>query len=479
MSGKEQTPDVAVVGLAVMGSNLARNIASREIPVAVYNRTASVTEEFVASFGSELFTPFYSLEELVQGLASPRKIILMVKAGPAVDRILDALLPLLDKGDIVIDGGNTFYTDTDRRERRCAESGILFLGTGISGGEEGALRGPSIMPGGPKAAWDAVADLLKAIAANVDGHPCTTFVGPGGAGHFVKMVHNGIEYGDMQLIAETYDLLRKVRGYAASGLAPLYQQWNKGELSSFLLEITGQIFEKRDDLSDGYLVDSVKDSAGQKGTGRWTVQDSLEYGVAIPAISAAVDARNLSASSAIREEMARIFGASIAAEKTSQLPDNFEGLLEDALYAAKVICYAQGFHLIKAASEEHGWNVNLAEVARIWKGGCIIRAVFLDVIVRAYEDTPSLAHLLFDEVLQSAVRSRLSALRAVVGAAVANGVPAPAFSASLAYLDSLASEQLPTNLIQAQRDFFGAHTFERIDQDGVFHAEWGEGAPKA
>ncbi len=462
-------PNVAVVGLAVMGSNLARNIESNGFPVAVYNRTASVTEEFMSNFGSGQFTSASSLEDLVEKMAAPRQIILMVKAGGAVDAIIDQLLPLLDKGDIIIDGGNTYFTDTERREKKTAEAGINFLGVGISGGEEGALNGPSIMPGGPKEAWQIVSSMLEKISAKAPD-PCTTYIGPGGAGHFVKMVHNGIEYGDMQLIAESYHLLKEIAGVSNADLASTFTEWNKGTLSSYLIEITSKIFTRADSQGgSGELVDKILDKAGQKGTGRWTAQVALELGVSIPTIAAAVDARVMSS---LKDERVVAAKSIKGPERRPAAPDDFTALVHDALYAAKILSYAQGMALMQEASKEYDWNLPLGDIAAIWKGGCIIRAQFLDDIKKAYEKDPALKNLVLDPFMMAELERTLPGLRKVTALAAESGIPVLAMSASLSYFDSYRLARLPQNLTQAQRDFFGAHTFNRTDKEGTFHEEW-------
>lgn len=459
------TAKIGVIGLAVMGSNLARNIESRGYTVAVYNRTASVTEEFMAAHGSGNFLAATELEAFVQSIQRPRNIIVMVKAGAATDAVIESLLPFLEKNDCIIDGGNAWFEDTQRREMRLSESGFRFIGMGISGGEEGALLGPSIMPGGPKEGWQELAPLLNQIAAQVDGVPCTAYMGPDGAGHFVKMVHNGIEYGDMQLIAETYHVLQSVCSQSIAQLADVFSRWNEGVLSSFLVEISADIFRKKQE--DGsYLVEQVLDKAGQKGTGRWTVQIALELGVSIPTISAAVDARVLSS---MKSE--RVAAASQLASNSAAADLAVEDV-HDALYCAKIIAYAQGMALLAQASANFNWDLALGTIASIWKGGCIIRAVFLDEIRKAYELNPRLANLLLDPQLKDDVERRIPALRKVVAAAAQGGVPVLAFASALSYYDSYRSKDLPQNLTQAQRDYFGAHTYERKDMEGVFHSEW-------
>ncbi|MCB0333008.1 MAG: NADP-dependent phosphogluconate dehydrogenase [Bdellovibrionales bacterium] len=469
---------VALIGLAVMGSNLARNIARHGYPVVVYNRTTSVTKAFMQDFGSSEsegdFLPVESLEQLVATTAAPRQIILMIQAGKAVDLVLDQLLPLLDRGDILIDAGNAYFEDTIRRESYCSELGISFLGIGVSGGEEGALHGPSIMPGGDRKAWEVVDPMLRKISAQVHGEPCTSYVGPNGAGHFVKMVHNGIEYGDMQLIAEVYHLFTQVLGYSPEDLARIFQEWNKGPLRSFLIEITSEIFREKDVSTGGFVVDAILDKAGQKGTGRWTVMEALKLGVSIPTIAAAVDARVLSSQRDERVRASNLLG-SLDNTTESLSSEKIEGALHDALFSAKVLSYAQGMYLMQRASLEYGWDLHLGEIASLWRGGCIIRADFLDSIRKAYDANPQLENLVLDPSLREQVLQSIDGLRTVVSLGADRGVPLPAMSASLAYFDSLRSARLPQNLTQAQRDFFGAHTYERLDRSGVFHTHWGKG----
>jgi 6-phosphogluconate dehydrogenase len=459
-----------------MGSNLARNIESRGFPVAVYNRSGDVTKEFMAKFGTvdgkpTGFVPGYSMEEFVKSMAAPRQIFIMIKAGAPTDAVIDQLVPLLDKGDIIIDGGNAFFKDTIRREERCTAAGLNFMGIGISGGEEGALKGPSLMPGGPREAWKIVASLLENIAAKADGQACTNYVGPNGSGHFVKMVHNGIEYGDMQLIAEAYDVLRSVVGAQPEELSSTFEKWNSGVLQSYLVEITAKVFKKKDPEGTGFLVDKILDKAGQKGTGTWTAQVALDLGVSIPTISAAVDARTLSSIKDQRVAAAKDFTGPAIEDFTANR-DEFVQAVHDALYCSKIMSYAQGMALIGAASKQWSWDLKLNEIAAMWKGGCIIRAKFLDEIRRAFETNPGLSNLLLDQFMKKEVTRCVPNLRKVVGVAVSRGVPALGFAASLGYFDSFRTANLPQNLTQAQRDFFGAHTYERKDKAGTFHSEW-------
>jgi 6-phosphogluconate dehydrogenase len=465
---------IGLTGLAVMGQNLARNIARHGFPIAVHNRTTEKTREFVDSYGDEgTFTYTESDADFVAAIEAPRTIIIMVKAGQPVDQVIANLKPYLSKGDLLIDGGNSLFSDTERRIKELAAEGFLFLGTGVSGGEEGALNGPSIMPGGPKEGWDRISDILQAIAAQVDGTPCVTYIGEGGAGHYVKMVHNGIEYADMQLIAEAYDLLKNGAGLSNEELADVFDQWNQGDLDSFLIDITVRIFQTKDPDNDSvYLVDQVLDKAAQKGTGKWVAQGALDLGSPVTAITEAVFARYLSA---IKDQ--RIHAAGILTGPSGKYTgdkDAFVAAVRDALYASKVVAYAQGFDQMKLAAAEYGWNLHYGELATIWRGGCIIRARFLDRIKDAYDQDPALPNLLLAPYFTEALTKAQDSWRLVVAEAVKLGIPVPAFSSSLAYYDGYRRERLPANLIQAQRDLFGAHTYERIDQPGAFHSAWGE-----
>ncbi|MFL6978586.1 NADP-dependent phosphogluconate dehydrogenase [Bacillus inaquosorum] len=462
---------IGVIGLAVMGKNLALNIESRGFSVSVYNRSSSKTEEFLQEAKGKNVVGTYSIEEFVQSLETPRKILLMVKAGTATDATIQSLLPHLEKDDILIDGGNTYYKDTQRRNKELAESGIHFIGTGVSGGEEGALKGPSIMPGGQKEAHELVKPILEAISAKVDGEPCTTYIGPDGAGHYVKMVHNGIEYGDMQLISESYFILKQVLGLSAEELHEVFAEWNKGELDSYLIEITADIFTKKDEETGKPLVDVILDKAGQKGTGKWTSQSALDLGVPLPIITESVFARFISA---MKEERVKASGI-LSGPEVKPVTENKEELIEavrKALFMSKICSYAQGFAQMKAASEEYNWNLKYGEIAMIFRGGCIIRAAFLQKIKEAYDREPELDNLLLDSYFKNIVESYQGALRQVISLAVAQGVPVPSFSSALAYYDSYRTAVLPANLIQAQRDYFGAHTYERTDKEGIFHTEW-------
>ncbi|PSP18651.1 MAG: phosphogluconate dehydrogenase (NADP(+)-dependent, decarboxylating) [Cyanobacteria bacterium QS_8_64_29] len=467
-------PSFGVIGLAVMGENLALNVERRGFPVAVYNRTAAKTTEFMDKRAQgKNITPAYSIEEFVRTLAPPRKILVMVKAGKAVDAVIQQLKPLLDPGDLIVDGGNSLYENTQRRTEELEAAGLGFVGMGVSGGEEGALYGPSLMPGGTRDAYQKLEPILSAIAAQVEDGPCVTYIGPGGAGHYVKMVHNGIEYGDMQLIAEAYDLLRNALGLGPQQLSEIFAQWNETEeLNSFLVEIAADIFTKPDPETERPLLDAILDSAGQKGTGRWTVYSSLEMGVPIPTIYAAVNARVISA---FKEE--RVAAAKQLAGPASQYDGDAQALIaqiRDALYCSKMCSYAQGMALLSKASEELGFNLDLSEIARIWKGGCIIRAGFLGKIQAAFGDNPNLANLLLAPEFKQTILDRQQAWRDVIATANQLGIPVPAFSASLDYFDSYRRERLPQNLTQAQRDYFGAHTYERVDRPRgeFFHTEW-------
>ena len=463
---------IGVTGLAVMGRNLARNFARRGHRVAVHNRTYARTEAFMEEYGNEgEFVPGKSMADFVKSLEPLRRILIMVKAGAPTDAVIDELVPLLEKGDIIIDGGNAHFPDTMRREAALREQGLHFVGTGVSGGEEGALNGPSIMPGGSRESYESLGPLLESIAAKVDGVPCCTYVGPEGAGHFVKMVHNGIEYADMQLIAEAYDLIKQGTGASASEISQIFKTWNEGDLESFLIEITAEVLGQTDAETAKPFVDIVLDQAEQKGTGRWTVQNALDLGVPITGIAEATMARALSGSVPQRET-ARAQLPGRAAEWQVADRDAFVEDVRQALYASKVVAYSQGFDQIAAASEEYGWNIDRGAMARIWRGGCIIRARFLNRITEAYERNPQLPLLIADDYFCDAVSNSLPAWRRVAAGAAQNGIPTPAFSSSLAYYDGIRAERLPAALIQGQRDFFGAHTYQRVDKPGTFHTEW-------
>lgn len=466
------TADIGVVGLAVMGSNLARNFARHGHAVALYNRTPIRTRELVAEHGGEgVFVPSEDLAGFVASLKRPRRMILMVKAGPATDATIDALVPHLEPGDIIVDGGNSHFPDTIRREADLAAKGLLFVGAGISGGEEGALNGPAIMPGGPAESYASLGPLLESISAHVDGVPCCTHVGPDGAGHFVKMVHNGIEYADMQLIGEAYDLLRRGLGASPSEIGDIFAEWNTGDLESFLIEITAEVLRHVDAETGTPFIDVVVDQAGQKGTGRWTVQSALDLGVPVTGIAEATFARALSSSLPQREAARAVLPAHaepLSVEDRAQFIED----VRRALYASKVVAYSQGFDQIAAASAEYGWSIDRGAMARIWRGGCIIRARFLNRITEAYERDPQLALLIADPYFADAVSEGLAAWRRVVAQAALSGVPAPAFASSLAYYDGLRAERSSAALIQGQRDLFGAHTYGRVDKPGAFHTLW-------
>jgi 6-phosphogluconate dehydrogenase len=463
---------IGVVGMAVMGRNLALNIESRGHAVSIYNRSREKTDEVIAEHGDKKLVATYTLQEFVDSLEKPRRILLMVKAGAATDDTIAQLRPLLDKGDILIDGGNTNFHDTIRRNKELAAAGLHFIGTGVSGGEEGALRGPSIMPGGPRDAYDLVAPILTEIAARAkDGKPCVAYMGPDGAGHYVKMVHNGIEYGDMQLIAESYAMLKHVLGLSNQELADVYTRWNEGELDSYLIEITATIFGKKDEKTGKALVDVILDRAAQKGTGKWTSQSALDLGVPLPLITEAVFARVLSS---LKDERVAASGQleGPASKAFNGDRDAFIVAVGKALYLSKIVSYAQGFAQLRAASDEYKWQLDYGTIAQIWRGGCIIRARFLQKITDAYAENANLANLLLAPYFRDIAGTYQVALREVVSVAIAAGVPVPCFSSAIAYYDGYRSERLPANLLQAQRDFFGAHTFERIDEKGSFHAEW-------
>jgi 6-phosphogluconate dehydrogenase len=465
--------DFGMIGLGVMGQNFVLNVERNGFSVAVYNRTPDETKAYIAGpAAGKNVRPTYTINELVGALERPRRIMLLIKAGAPVDATLQQLIPMLDNDDLIIDGGNSYFADTERRAKELEAHGIKFFGMGVSGGEEGALWGPSLMPGGDAKAYKEVEPIMIAVSAKAqeDGQPCVTYIGPGGSGHYVKMVHNGIEYGDMQLIAEAYDLLRRGLGLSAMEFHQIFADWNKGELSSFLIEVTSKVFKKIDEETGKPLVDLILDKAGQKGTGKWTSQNAHDLGAAIPTITAAVDGRILSS-----QKDERVAAAKILAGPTAKFSGDKKKLIaavRDALYASKICSYAQGMHMLKKASEEYNYNLHLAEIAKIWRAGCIIRAKLLNDITNAYRRNPHLSNLLVDAEFQKAISARQEAWRFALKTAIELGVPMPAMSASLAYYDSYRCASLPANLIQAQRDFFGAHTFERIDKTGIFHADW-------
>jgi 6-phosphogluconate dehydrogenase len=471
----KQECDFGLIGLAVMGENLALNVESRGYSVAVFNRTTSKVDELLAGRAKgKKFVGCHSLEELVGALARPRKIMMMVKAGPAVDDLIESLIPLCEPGDILIDGGNTYYKDTERRTKYVESKGLLFCGTGVSGGEEGALLGPSMMPGGSRDAWPHLKPIFQAIAAKVGPHddiPCCEWVGPRGAGHYVKMVHNGIEYGDMQLICEAYFMMKEALDLSNEELYDVFARWNRTELDSYLIEITRDIFSVKDTDGDGYLVDKILDKAGAKGTGKWMSQLALDLGVPSTLVTEAVFARSLSA---LRDERVRASKVLPGPEHTKNKGDRDEFVeqIRQALYASKIVSYAQGFVQMQAASQEEDWELNFGQCALLWRGGCIIRAVFLDRIKEAFDKNPQLENLLLDSYFTAAIEKAQAAWRHVLSTATHLGIPTPAFSTALAYYDGYRRGRLPANLLQAQRDYFGAHTFERVDKPGVFHAEW-------
>ncbi|MGS2586392.1 NADP-dependent phosphogluconate dehydrogenase [Streptomyces hebeiensis] len=471
MSG---TAQIGVTGLAVMGRNLARNFARNGLTVALHNRTVSKTRALVDEFGAEgTFVPAESAEEFVAALERPRRLVIMVKAGAATDAVIEEFAPLLEEGDVIIDGGNAHFADTRRRERELRERGIHFVGVGISGGEEGALHGPSIMPGGSTESYASLGPLLERIAAKADdGTPCVAHIGPDGAGHFVKMVHNGIEYADMQLIAEAYHLLRSVAGYSPAKIAETFRTWNTGRLDSYLIDITAEVLAHTDADTGKPFVDIVADRAEQKGTGRWTVQIALDLGVPVSGIAEAVFARSLSGHAGLRDASQSLPGPTAAPLDEAEAA-RFAHQVEQALYASKIVSYTQGFHQIQAGSEEYGWDIDLGSVASLWRAGCIIRAAFLDRIRAAYDARRDLPSLLSDKQFAEEIGAAQDDWRAVIAAAVGQGVPTPGFSAALAYYDALRARRLPAALTQGQRDFFGAHTYRRTDREGSFHTLWG------
>jgi 6-phosphogluconate dehydrogenase len=466
--------DIGLIGLAVMGENLALNIESRGYRVAVFNRTTNVVDKFVEGRATgKNFVGCHSLEELVKNLATPRKVMLMVKAGGPVDAVIEQLLPLLSKGDVIIDGGNSYYLDTERRTKEIEAKGLLYIGTGVSGGEEGALLGPSMMPGGSPDAWPLVKPIFQAIAAKVGPNrdiPCAEWVGPRGAGHYVKMVHNGIEYGDMQLICEAYFVLKQALGLSNDELYAVFDDWNRGELDSYLIEITRDIFSVRDGDTGGFLVDVVLDTAGAKGTGKWMSQLALDLGVPSTLVTEAVYARCLSA---MKE--ARVRASKVLKGPTPKFDGDRRAFIEEtrqALYASKICSYAQGFVQMEAAAKEHQWPLKFGDIALLWRGGCIIRARFLDRIMEAFDADANLENLLLAPYFREAVERAQPAWRRVVSTAIQSGIPVPAFAAALAYYDGYRQARLPANLLQAQRDYFGAHTYQRTDKPGTFHSDW-------
>jgi 6-phosphogluconate dehydrogenase len=464
--------DIGLIGLAVMGENLVLNMESKGFSVAVFNRTVEVTEKFAAGRAKgKNIKPTRAMKEFVGALKRPRKAMIMVKAGSPVDAVINQLVPLLEKGDVIIDGGNSLFTDTQRRCKDLEARGFHFVGCGVSGGEEGALKGPSLMPGGSRESYEIIAPIFRKIAAQVDGEPCCRYMGPDGAGHYVKMVHNGIEYGDMQLICEAYAILKEVAGMDAPQLADTFAAWNKGELNSYLIEITAHIFRKIDPETGKPLVDVILDKAGQKGTGIWTLQSAIQQSVVISTINAAVEARVISSRKEERVAASKILPQPKPKKFTGERAQLVDAV-RHALYASKIVSYAQGMELLGAASNQYKWNLNFGDIATIWRGGCIIRALFLNRIVEAYQRDPALHNLLLDSYFTDIIAQTQDNWRVAVSTAVEYGVAVPAFGASLSYFDSYRQTRLPSNLLQAQRDFFGAHTYERVDKPGTFHTEW-------
>ncbi|MEC7678614.1 MAG: decarboxylating NADP(+)-dependent phosphogluconate dehydrogenase [Planctomycetota bacterium] len=477
--------DFGLIGLAVMGENLALNVESRGYKVAVFNRTTDKVDQLIAGRAAgKNFVGTHSIEDFVKSVKRPRKLMMLVKAGPAVDALIESLIPLCEPGDIIIDGGNTHYADTERRTQRVEEAGLLYCGCGVSGGEEGALKGPSLMPGGSEAAWPHVKEMFQAIAAKVgpqEDIPCCEWVGPRGAGHYVKMVHNGIEYGDMQLICEAYQLLREIGGLSNEELYDVFAEWNQGDLQSYLIEITRDIFSVKDQDGEGFLVDKILDGAGAKGTGKWMSQLALDLGVPSTLVTTAVFARGLSAQKEARVRASEKLNGpgqssnpELTAAARALVGDraSFVEAVRQALYASKIVSYAQGFVQLQAASAEHDWDLDYGHAALLWRGGCIIRAQFLDRIKEAFDSDANLENLLLDPFFEEAVENAQEAWRAVVASASVLGIPVPAFSAALCYYDGYRLGRLPANLLQAQRDYFGAHTYQRVDKEGTFHTEW-------
>ncbi|AMV65726.1 6-phosphogluconate dehydrogenase, decarboxylating [Pediococcus damnosus] len=465
-------PQIGVVGMAVMGKNLALNIESRGYTVAIYNRTGSKTEKVVSDHPEKHLVPSYTIADFVNSLEKPRRIMMMVKAGKATDAVIAQLLPHLDKGDVLIDGGNTFFEDTMRRNAELDNSGINFIGTGVSGGELGALEGPSMMPGGQKEAYDLVAPIFEKMAAKAeDGTPCVTYIGPNGAGHYVKMIHNGIEYGDEELIDESYNLLRNMVGLSVDEIADTFSEWNKGELDSYLIEITADILTRKDDLGSGKpIVDLIMDKGGNKGTGKWSSQNALELGVLQSLITESVYARYISV---LKDE--RLAASKVLPKPEGKVSFDKDEVIEkirQALYFSKIMSYAQGFEQMKVASKHYDWDLQFGEIAKIWRAGCIIRAGFLQNITDAFDKDPELNNLLLDDYFKDIAKKYQESVRDIVGLAVKSGVPIPGFSAAISYYDSYRSAVLPANLLQAQRDYFGAHTYERVDREGTYHFPW-------
>ncbi|MCC3312394.1 NADP-dependent phosphogluconate dehydrogenase [Nocardia africana] len=471
MTSSSAIAQIGVTGLAVMGSNIARNFARHGYTVALHNRSVAKTDALLDAHGDEgEFVRTETIEEFVGALEKPRRVLIMVKAGEATDAVIEELAAVMEPGDIIIDGGNALYTDTIRREAAMKARGLNFVGAGISGGEEGALNGPAIMPGGPTESYESLGPLLESISAKVDGVPCCTHIGPDGSGHFVKMVHNGIEYADMQLIGEAYHLLRDALGFDAARVAGVFTEWNSGDLESYLVEITAQVLQQVDATTGKPLVDVIVDAAEQKGTGRWTVKSALDLGVPVTGIAEAVFARALSGSRDQRKAAQGLASGTLAEKPTDAA--QFTEDIRRALYASKIVAYAQGFDQIAAGSAEYDWNLRPGDLATIWRGGCIIRARFLNRIKDAYEENPELPSLILAPYFREAIEQAVDSWRRVVSTAVQLGIPVPAFASSLSYYDALRAERLPAALTQAQRDFFGAHTYERVDADGKYHTLW-------
>lgn len=464
------TTQIGIIGLAVMGRSLALNMADHGFKVGGYNRSREVTETLMREHPHENLIPFYDLKELVDSQERPRKFLIMVKAGKPVDMVIDQLLPLLDEGDMILDGGNSFFEDTRRREKELKEKGIYYFGTGVSGGEMGARFGPSIMPGGDKKAYEHIAPILEEIAAKAQGEPCCAYMGPDGAGHYVKMVHNGIEYADMQLIAEAYLLLKYAGGFTNRELADVFTEWNKSELKSYLIGITAGIFREKDDFTDGELVDYILDSAGQKGTGRWTSLESLKQGINVSMITAACNARIMSNRISERNAARELF----AGPMQNLVPDKaaFQEKVRKGLYTAKIAAYAQGFDLLSHASSEYGWDLDYGKIASIFRAGCIIQAEFLDDITKAFTNNRELPNLMLDSFFRDGINHGQDSLRSILATGIQNGIPVPAMSQAISYIDAFRGTPVGANLIQAQRDCFGAHTYERTDRDGIFHHDW-------
>ena len=471
---EKQTPQIGVVGMAVMGKNLALNIESRGYTVAIYNRTGSKTEAVAKEHADKHLVPSYTIKDFVASLEKPRRIILMVKAGAGTDAVIQELLPLLDKGDVLIDGGNTFFKGTMRRNKELDRSGINFIGMGVSGGELGALKGPSMMPGGQKEAYDLVAPIFEQMAAKADdGAPCVTYIGPNGAGHYVKMIHNGIEYGDEELIAESYHLLHELVGLSVDDIATIFNNWNKGELDSYLIDITADILTRKDDLGSGKpIVDMILDRTANKGTGKWSSANALELEIPQSLITESVYARYISMMKQERVKASKVLPKPVG--KVDFDKNEIVEMIRKALYFSKIMSYAQGFEQMRIASAHYDWHLDYANIARIWRSGCIIRAQFLQNITDAYEKNPDLQNLMLDDYFLNITKQYQEAVRDLVGLAVKAGVPVPGFSAAIAYFDAYRSERLPANIIQAERDYFGAHTYERTDREGSFHYPWYE-----